>query len=187
MFYITFRLLSAHSISYNNWLTKKEFKKMCNYIENAKIDYINLVINGCVGAIDTDSINNIGDLADDLTYSKSAPKTSYSTDKNKFIGFEIHFFNKGSIAFGTENSTDLKVSYNQKSFIVKSKILTDFINSDEFKQIQANRNSTKENSGWLVFNLHQLLEKTSQKIYDASFFSSATVSASFSIFSTNIP
>ena len=66
--FIVFKLLSAYSYSYNNWLAEREFNKMCKYIKDAEIDRIDLYvylnsIDGINSApIDINQINNINRL-----------------------------------------------------------------------------------------------------------------------------
>lgn len=139
--FIAFKLLSTYSYSYNNWLAEKEFNKMCNFIKTTEIDYIQLIINDNCAEISTEQINNINELSKSLTYSKLAPENSTSIDKKQFIGFQLYFSNNTSIDFGTINSTDFKVTYNQKTIYVKSQVLTEFIGSDTFRQLQNDWNS----------------------------------------------
>lgn len=141
LIFIAFKFLSTYSVSYNNWLAKKEFNKMCNMIETTEIDDIELYIGNNCGKIDIHQINNIDKLSDSLIYSGIAPEESISTDKNLFIGFEINFSNNRFISLGTTNSTDFKVHYGNKNFYVNSQILTEFIGSDIFNQIKNDWNS----------------------------------------------
>ncbi len=141
LIFIAFKLLSTYSYSYNNWLAEKEFNKMCNFIKTTEIDYIQLTINDNCAEINIEQINNINELSKSLTYSKLSPENSTSIDKKQFIGFQLYFSNNASIDFGTINSTDFKVTYNQKTFYVKSPVLTEFIGSDTFTQLQKDWNS----------------------------------------------
>ena len=114
---------------------------MCNFIKTTEIDYIQLTINDNCAEINIEQINNINELSKSLTYSKLSPENSTSIDKKQFIGFQLYFSNNASIDFGTINSTDFKVTYNQKTFYVKSPVLTEFIGSDTFTQLQKDWNS----------------------------------------------
>ena len=144
--FIVFKLLSAYSYSYNNWLAEREFNKMCKYIKDSEIDRIDLYvylnsIDGINSApIDINQINNINRLSESLTYSGlSAPETSPPCDGHDFIGFEIDFHDGPTISFGTTNSIDFHVINNhnpEKTFYVRSSVLTEFICSDTFSQLK---------------------------------------------------
>ena len=136
LIFIVFKLLSIYSYSYNNWLAEKEFNKMCDFIKSTEIDNIQLTINDNCAKINIDQINNINELSKSLTYSKLFRENSTSFKENQFIGFQMHFSNNTDIDFGTNDSICFKVTYNQKTFYIKSSVLTEFIESDTFRQIQ---------------------------------------------------
>ncbi len=146
LIFIAFKLLSAYSPAYNDLLAKKEFIKMCRFIESAETCYINLFANdysGHVfsGNIDINQIKNIDKLSQSLTYSRLIPKNeSTSTeDIEYYIRFQIHF-NYYFFDFSTYNSIDFQVHCYSKYIDVKSQVLTDFIRSDTFQQIQKDWN-----------------------------------------------
>lgn len=138
LIYISTQLLSSYSRTYNIWIDHREFSSMCNYINTHKVERVELHVQNSDGQFDVPiSADSIGVLKG-LSYVRTGWNyTTYLIPKN-IVGFEIYFEHGICLDFCTDNDVDFSVSFNDNNryFYVKAPDLTDYIQSDAFKQLQ---------------------------------------------------